>query len=80
MDYNNKVIYADSPLLFPEMYKEHNKFYQFPLYQAEFWAKADNARCFWFFKYKTVPNHERRFNMIYAGKELYLKKIFAAKL
>jgi hypothetical protein len=38
MDYNNKVIYADSLVIIsPEMYlgKEH-KFYQFPLYQQNF--------------------------------------------
>jgi hypothetical protein len=51
--------------------KEH-KFYQFAI-SSRILSKANNARCcFWFFKYKTVPNHERSLlsNMIYAGKEL----------
>jgi gliding motility-associated lipoprotein GldB len=81
MDYNNKVIYADSLVIISlEMYlgKEH-KFYQFPSYikqnfeQRQIMPDVVSG----FFKYKTVPNHERSLlsNMIYAGKELYLKEL-----
>jgi gliding motility-associated lipoprotein GldB len=81
MDYNNKVIYADSLVIISlEMYlgKEH-KFYQFPNYikqnfeQSQIMPDVVSS----FFKYKTVPNQDKSLlsNMIYAGKELYLKDV-----
>lgn len=79
MDYNNKVIYADSLVIISlEMYlgKEH-KFYQFPEYikqdfeQRQIMPDIVSS----FFKYKTVPNQDKSLlsNMIFAGKELYIK-------
>lgn len=79
MDYNNKVIYADSLVIISlEMYlgKEH-KFYQFPEYikqdfeQRQIMPDIISS----FFKYKTVPNQDKSLlsNMIFAGKELYIK-------
>ncbi|HEY4618696.1 MAG TPA: gliding motility lipoprotein GldB [Flavobacterium sp.] len=79
MDYNNKVIYADSLVIVSlEMYlgKEH-KFYQFPEYikqnfeQRQIMPDVVSS----FFKFKTAPNQNKSLlsNMIYAGKELYLK-------
>lgn len=79
MDYNNKVIYADSLLIISlEMYlgKEH-KFYQFPNYlKQNFEPKQlmpDVVESF--AKRQIVPSMEKNFlaAMIYAGKELYLK-------
>src|SRR3970040_2132884 len=83
MDYNNKVIYADSLVIVSlEMYlgKEH-KFYQFPEYikhnfeQRQIMPDVVSS----FFKFKTAPNQNKSLlsNMIYAGQELYLKdKLF----
>lgn len=82
MDYNNKAIYADSLVLISlEMYlgKEH-KFYQFPNYikqnfeQEQIMPDVVSG----FFKYKTTPNQEKSLlsDMVYAGKELYLKDMF----
>ena len=82
MDYNNKAIYADSLVVISlEMYlgKEH-KFYQFPNYikqnfeQKQIMPDVVSS----FFKYRTPPNQEKSFlsNMIYSGKELYLKDMF----
>ena len=79
MDYNNKAIYADSLVVISlEMYlgKEH-KFYQFPNYikqnfeQKQIMPDVVSS----FFKYKTPPNQEKNLlsDMIYSGKELYLK-------
>ena len=82
MDYNNKAIYTDSLVVISlEMYlgKEH-KFYQFPSYiKQNFEQKQiipDVASCF--FKYKMPPNQEKSLlsNMIYSGKELFLKDMF----
>jgi gliding motility-associated lipoprotein GldB len=82
MDYNNKVIYADSLLIISlEMYlgRDH-KFYQFPNYiKQNFEQKQimpDVVASF--SKRKMAPNLEKSFlsNMIYAGKELYLKDLF----
>lgn len=79
MDYNNKVIYADSLVIVSlEMYlgKEH-KFYQFPEYIKQNFERRqimpDVVSSF--FKYKTAPNQDKSLlsNMIFAGKELYLK-------
>lgn len=82
MDYNNKVIYADSLVIISlEMYlgKGH-KFYQFPDYikqnfeQCQIMPDVVSS----FFKFKAIPNQENSFisKMIYAGKELYLKDMF----
>ena len=81
MDYNNKVIFADSLLIVSlEMYlgKEH-KFYQFPNYikrnlepQQLLPDVVDS------FAKKQIPaTKEKNFMvaMIYAGKELYLKDV-----
>jgi gliding motility-associated lipoprotein GldB len=81
MDYNNKVIYTDSLVVISlEMYlgKDH-KFYQFPNYikqnfeQSQIMPDVVSS----FFKYKTPPNQEKNLlsNMIFAGKELYLKDV-----
>jgi hypothetical protein len=78
MDYNNKVIYADSLLLFLEMYlgKEH-KFYQFRYIKQNFEQRQIMPDVVSGFKYKTVNSITRGAysNMIYAGKELYLKDL-----
>jgi gliding motility-associated lipoprotein GldB len=79
MDYNNKVIYADSLVIISlEMYlgKDH-KFYQFPNYikqnfeQSQIMPDIVSS----FFKFKMVSNQEKSLlsNMIFVGKELYLK-------
>lgn len=79
MDYNNKVIYADSLLIISlEMYlgKEH-KFYQFPNYlKQNFESKQlmpDVVESF--AKRQVAPGMEKNFlaAMIYSGKQLYLK-------
>ncbi len=79
MDYNNKVIYADSLLIISlEMYlgKGH-KFYQFPNYiKQNFEPKQlmpDVVESF--AKRQIAPSAEKNFlaAMIYSGKELYLK-------
>lgn len=81
MDYNNKVIYADSLLIISlEMYlgKTH-KFYQFPNYikqnfeQKQIMPDIVSS----FFKQKIRPNRDGNFlsSMIQSGKELYLKDI-----
>lgn len=82
MDYNNKIIYADSLLIISlEMYlgKDH-KFYEFPNYieqnfeQEQIMPDVVSS----FFNRKIPPNQEKSFlsHMIYAGKELYLKDLF----
>lgn len=79
MDYNNKVIYADSLVIVSlEMYlgKEH-KFYQFPEYikqnfeQGQIMPDVVSS----FFRYKIAPIQDKSLlsNMIFEGKELYLK-------
>ncbi|MCW2120524.1 gliding motility lipoprotein GldB [Flavobacterium sp. 7A] len=79
MDYNNKVIYADSLVVVAlEMYlgKEH-RFYEFPNYIKQNFEEnqimPDVVSSF--FSYKVQPNQEKSLlsKMIYAGKELYLK-------
>ncbi|MBA0884544.1 gliding motility lipoprotein GldB [Flavobacterium undicola] len=79
MDYNNKVIYADSLLIISlEMYlgKEH-KFYQFPNYLKQNFEPRqlmpDVVESF--AKRQIAPSVEKNFlaAMIYSGKELYLK-------
>ena len=86
MDYNNKVIYADSLVIISlEMYlgKDH-KFYQFPNYikqnfeQNQIMPDVVSS----FFKYKIRSNREKSLlsNMIYAGKELYFKDMITSRL
>ena len=79
MDYNNKVIYADSLLIISlEMYlgKGH-KFYQFPNYIKQNFEPQqlmpDVVESF--AKRQIAPSAEKNFlaAMIYSGKELYLK-------
>ena len=79
MDYNNKVIYADSLLIISlEMYlgKEH-KFYQFPNYlKQNFEPKQMMPDVVGSFaRRQIVPGTEKSFlaAMIYSGKQLYLK-------
>lgn len=79
MDYNNKVIYADSLLIISlEMYlgKEH-KFYQFPNYLKQNFEPRqmmpDVVESF--ARRQIPPSIEKNFlaAMIYSGKQLYLK-------
>jgi gliding motility-associated lipoprotein GldB len=81
MDYNNKVIYADSLVIISlEMYlgKEH-KFYQVPNYIKHNFEEnqimPDVVASF--YKQKVSPNTDKNLlaNMIYSGKELYLKDL-----
>lgn len=81
MDYNNKVIYADSLLIISlEMYlgKEH-KFYQFPNYIKQNFEPIqlmpDVVESF--AKSQIPPSAEKNFiaAMVYAGKQLYLKDV-----
>lgn len=79
MDYNNKVIYADSLLIISlELYlgKEH-RFYQFPNYikqnfeQKQLMPDIVSS----FYSQKTAPIIDKNLlaQMIYYGKQLYLK-------
>lgn len=81
MDYENKVIYADSLVIVSlEMYlgKEH-KFYQFPNYIKQNFEPnqimPDVVASF--FKTVAPPNLDKKLlgSMVYAGKELYLKDL-----
>jgi len=81
MDYNNKVIYADSLLIISlEMYlgKEH-KFYQFPNYiKQNFEPQQLLPDVVESFAKSQIPlSTEKSFlaAMIYSGKELYLKDV-----
>lgn len=81
MDYNNKVIYADSLLIISlEMYlgKEH-KFYQFPEYiKQNFEPQQLLPDVVASFAKSQIPlSAEKSFlaAMIYSGKELYLKDV-----
>ena len=81
MDYENKVIYADSLVIVSlEMYlgKEH-RFYQFPNYIKQNFEKNQImpdvvSR---FFKTVAAPNLDKKLlsSMVYAGKELYMKEV-----
>ncbi|MEO8254337.1 MAG: gliding motility lipoprotein GldB [Flavobacterium sp.] len=82
MDYNNKVIFADSLLIISlEMYlgKEH-KFYQFPNYIKQNFEPQQLMPDVveGFAKRILPPTKEKNLvsAMIYAGKELYLKDMF----
>ena len=81
MDYNNKVIYADSLLIISlELYlgKEH-KFYQFPNYikqnYEEKQIKPDVVSSFSISKIAPVKHNNMMSQMIYFGKQLYLKDL-----
>lgn len=81
MDYTNKVIYTDSLLIISlELYlgKEH-KFYQFPNYlKQNFEPKQmmpDVVSSFADSKIPSLMDHSLLGQMIYSGKELYLKDL-----
>ncbi len=81
MDYNNKIIYADSLLIISlEMYlgKDH-KFYQFSEYLKQNFESSQIMPDIVSSYYHRImaPNRDKSFlsNMIFAGKELYLKDL-----
>ncbi|MFT5251491.1 MAG: gliding motility-associated lipoprotein GldB [Flavobacteriales bacterium] len=81
MDYDNKVIYADSLVIVAlEMYlgKEH-KFYQFPNYIKQNFERNQIMPdvVAGFFRTVAPPNLDKKLlgSMVYAGKELYLKDL-----
>lgn len=81
MDYNNKVIYADSLLIISlELYlgKEH-KFYQFPKYLKQNFEQKqimpDVVSSFSTSKIASVADKTLLSQMIYFGKQLYLKDL-----
>lgn len=81
MDYNNKVIYADSLLIISlELYlgKEH-KFYQFPNYLKQNFEQKqimpDVVSSFSVNKIAPVTDNSLLSQMIYFGKQLYLKDL-----
>lgn len=81
MDYNNKVIYADSLLIISlELYlgKEH-KFYQFPNYLKQNFEQKqimpDVVSSFSVNKTAPLTDNNLLGKMIYFGKELYLKDL-----
>jgi gliding motility-associated lipoprotein GldB len=81
MDYNNKVIYADSLVIISlEMYlgKEH-KYYQFPNYiKQNFEPKQilpDVVSSFSAQKIKPINDKSLLSQMIYSGKQLYMKDL-----
>lgn len=81
MDYNNKVIYVDSLLIISlELYlgKEH-KFYQFPKYLKQNFEQKqimpDVVSSFSTSKIASVADKTLLSQMIYFGKQLYLKDL-----
>ena len=81
MDYNNKVIYTDSLLIVSlELYlgKEH-KFYQFPSYVKQNFVQKqmmpDVVSSFSVQKIAPVTDKNLLSQMIYFGKQLYLKDL-----
>lgn len=79
MDYNNKVIYADSLLIISlELYlgKEH-KFYQFPKYLKQNFEQKqiipDVVSSFLLNKMTPITDNNLLSQMIFFGKELYVK-------
>jgi len=79
MDYNNKIIYADTIVVVAlELYlgKEH-RFYEFPNYIKQNFETTqmmpDVVSSFFRYKVKSNPEKSLLSKMIYAGKELYLK-------
>ena len=82
MDYNNKVIYADSLVIISlELYlgKEH-KFYQFPKYLKQNFEQRqilpDVVSSFSASKIDPTIDKNLLSQMIYFGKQLYLKDLF----
>ena len=81
MDYNNKVIYADSLVIISlELYLGKNhKFYEFPNYLKENFEQRQIAPdvVTSFSSTKIPANSDKTLlsQMIYAGKELYLKDV-----
>lgn len=81
MDYQNKVIYADSLVIVSlELYLGKNhKFYQFPEYIKQNFEPAqitpDIVSAFSFRKIPPPTDNTLLSQMVYAGKELYLKDI-----
>lgn len=81
MDYTNKVIYTDSLLIISlELYLGKNhKFYQFPNYlKQNFEPKQmmpDVVSSFAELKISPLMDHSLLSQMIYSGKELYLKDL-----
>jgi len=81
MDYNNKVIYADSLVIISlELYlgKEH-KFYQFPKYLKQNFEQKqifpDVVSSFSIKKISPVTDNNLLSQMMYFGKQLYLKDL-----
>jgi gliding motility-associated lipoprotein GldB len=81
MDYNNKAIYANDKLIIAlELYlgKQH-KFYQFPEYLKQNFEETqmmpDIVSSFYLRKSIPPADNTLLSNMIYAGKELYLKDV-----
>jgi gliding motility-associated lipoprotein GldB len=84
MDYSTKAIYADSIVLISlEMYlgKDH-KFYEFPAYQKQNFTKKqilpDLVSSFAMGKIPPPRDNTFLSQMIYAGKELYMKDLLLA--
>ncbi len=81
MDYNNKVIYADSLVIISlELYLGKNhKFYQFPKYLKQNFEQnqilPDVVSSFAAKKIAPNTEHSLLSQMIYFGKELYLKDL-----
>jgi hypothetical protein len=81
MDYNNKVVYTDSLVLISlELYlgKEH-KFYEFPDYLKQNFERnqiiPDVASGFSFQKTAPITETNLLSQMVYFGKQLYLKDV-----
>ena len=81
MDYNSKVIYADSLVIISlELYLgENHKFYQFPNYLKQNFEQkqiaADVVSSFSATKIPPVIDKDLLSQMIYNGKQLYLKDL-----
>ena len=81
MDYNNKVIYADSLLIISlELYLGQNhKFYQFPIYLKQNFEQKqilpDVISSFSAQKIAPITDQSLLSQMIYFGKQLYLKDL-----
>jgi gliding motility-associated lipoprotein GldB len=81
MDYNNKVIYADSLVIISlELYlgKDH-KFYQFPNYLKQNFEQkqilSDVVSSFSTLKIAPITDESLLSQMLYFGKQLYLKDV-----
>jgi gliding motility-associated lipoprotein GldB len=85
MDYNNKVVYADSLLIISlELYlgKDH-KFYQFPNYLKQNFEQnqiiPDVVSSFSNHKIASITDTNLLSQMIYFGKQLYLKDVLISQ-